>query len=60
MFVISTIIIGVAPTTQVTHVRNKNSNIQGGSLNVIKVISLLYGTAHKGKNSLPLGANSFL
>ena len=30
-------LIGVAPITQVTHVRNKNSNIQG-SLNVIKVI----------------------
>ena len=31
-------IIGVAPITQYTHMRNKNSNIQGGSLNVIKVI----------------------
>ena len=30
--------IGVAPITQVTHVRNKNSNIQGRSLNVIKSI----------------------
>ena len=29
--------IGVVPNTQVTHVR-KNSNIQGRSLNVIKVI----------------------
>ena len=29
--------IGVATITQVTHVRNKNSNIQGRSLNVIKV-----------------------
>ena len=29
-------IICVAPITQVTHVRNKNSNIQGRSLNVIK------------------------
>ena len=27
--------IGVAPITQVTHVRNKNSKIQGRSLNVI-------------------------
>ena len=26
---------GVAPITQVTHVHNKNSNIQGRSLNVI-------------------------
>ena len=33
--------IGVAPITQVLHVRNKNSNIQGRSLNVIKVISVL-------------------
>ena len=39
--------------------RNKNSNIQGRSLNVIKVISILYGTAHKGKNLLPLGAKFF-
>ena len=30
--------IGVAPISQVTHVPNKNSNIQGRSLNVIKVI----------------------
>ena len=30
--------IGVASFTQVTHVRNKNSKIQGRSLNVIKVI----------------------
>ena len=30
--------IGVAPITQVKHMRNKNSNIQGRSLNVIKVI----------------------
>ena len=30
--------IGIAPITLVTYVRNKNSNIQGRSLNVIKVI----------------------
>ena len=30
--------IGVAPITQVTHVRNKNSDFQGRSLNVIKVV----------------------
>ena len=30
--------IGVAPITQATHVRNEKSNIQGRSLNVIKVI----------------------
>ena len=28
-------IIGVAPNTQVTHMRNKNSNIQGRLLKVI-------------------------
>ena len=31
-------LIGVAPFTQVTHVNNKNSNIQGRSLYMIKVI----------------------
>ena len=31
-------VIGVALITQVTHVRNKNSNIQGRSLNVIEVM----------------------
>ena len=31
--------IGVAPITQVTHVRNKNSNTQVRSLNAIKMIS---------------------
>ena len=30
--------IGVVPITQVTHVRYKNSNIQGRSLNVIKIM----------------------
>ena len=52
--------IGVAPITQITYVRHKNGNIQGRSLNVIKVIFILSETAHKGKNSLPLGAKSFL
>ena len=42
-------VIGVAPITQVTYMRNKNNNNQGRSLNVIKVI---FHTA--------LGANSFL
>ena len=32
------IIIGVAPNYAVTHVRNKNSNIQRRSPNVVKVI----------------------
>ena len=32
-------IIGVAPNTQYTDVRNKNSNTQGSSPNVLKVIS---------------------
>ena len=31
-------IIGVAPIKQVTHMRNKNSNNQGRSPNVVKVI----------------------
>ena len=56
----SVLTIGVAPITQDTHVRNKNSNIQGRSLNVIKVIFHTIRTAHKGKNSFPLGANSFV
>ena len=30
--------IGVAPITQITHVRNKNSSTQGSSPNVIEVI----------------------
>ena len=30
--------IGVAPMTQVTHVRNKDNNNQGRSPNVVKVI----------------------
>ena len=33
--------IGVAPITQAMHMHNKNSNIQGRSLNVIKVFSIL-------------------
>ena len=51
---------------EVTHVLDKNSNIQGRSPNVAKVISMLKETALnaitalKGKNSPPLGANSFL
>ena len=55
-------IIGVAPITQITHVRNKNSNIQGRSLNAIKVIFhiIINCSQRKGKNSVPLGANSFL
>ena len=32
----------------------KNSNTQGSSPNVVKVISIPQGTARKGKNSLPL------
>ena len=32
------ICIGVAPITQHTHVRNKKSNIQGRSPNVVKTI----------------------
>ena len=40
--------ISVAPIAQVTYVRNKNSNIQGRSLNAIKMIFHSIGTAHKG------------
>ena len=36
---LQTRIIGVAPITQYVHVRNKNSNTQGSSPNVVKVIS---------------------
>ena len=36
------LIIGVAPIMQVKHVPYKNSNIQGRSLNVIKVIFSYY------------------
>ena len=52
-------IIGVAPITQYAHERNTNSSIQGRSHGVVKVISIPKGTALKGKNSLPLGENSF-
>ena len=34
-----TVCIGVAPISQYTHVRNKKSNTQGNSPNVVKVIS---------------------
>ena len=54
-------IIGIAPITQVTHVRNNNSNIQGRSLNVIYVIfhtlryfSLTKKLAPSGSKFLPL------
>ena len=52
----------VAPITQITHMRNKNSNIKGRSCNVVKVIfhTKINGTALKGKNLLPVGANFFL
>ena len=58
--------IGVAPITHVTHVRDKNSNIQGRSLNVIKVIFHTirdcsqrkeFASGIRFRNSLP---NSFL
>ena len=35
----TTFIIGLAPITQYTHVRDKNSNTQGSSRNVVEVIS---------------------
>ena len=39
--------IGVAPITQYTHVRNKKSNTQGSSPNVVTMIFL-------GANSVPI------
>ena len=36
-----------------THVRNKNSNIQGRLINVAKVIAMPSGTALKGKKIAP-------
>ena len=52
-------VIGEAPINDyaVTHMRNKNSNIQGRSPNVVKVIFHTTETALKGNNKLPLGAN---
>ena len=46
----------------VTHVRNKIVTLilKERSSNVVKVISIPRGTALKGKNLLPLEANSFL
>ena len=44
----------------VAHVRNKNSNIQGRSPKVVKVILNTIKTDLKGKKSFPLGANYFL
>ena len=44
--------IGVAPITLVRHVRNKISNIQGRSLNVIKVI--FHTIRNSGSKFFPL------
>ena len=52
--------IDVASVTQYKPESNKNSNTQESSPNVVKVISIPKGSAFKGKNSLALGANSFL
>ena len=45
----------------VTHVRNKNGNIQVRPPKVVKVIfhTIPYGTALKGKNSPPSGSKFF-
>ena len=48
-----------APILQL-HRRVIDSNIQGRSPNVVKVISHIIRKFHIGKNSLPLGANSSL
>ena len=58
--ILSTVSIGVAPIKQATHMRSKNSNIQGWSIYVIKLIFLIIRNAHKGNNLLPLEANYFL
>ena len=52
-------ITGIEAVTQYTHVRNENSNTKGSSPNVVQVMSIPLRTAIKGKNSLPLGVNSF-
>ena len=57
------VFIGVAPITQIRIcVIKMETGIQGSSLtcNVVKRIFRTIRTALKGKNSLPLGANSFL
>ena len=50
----------IPKSLQVKYVCTKNSNIQGRTLNVIKVKFHQLGTAYKGINSLLLGANFFL
>ena len=50
--------IGAAQTTQITHVRNENSNIQGGNLMWQKLFSIPKGSALKKKDLLPVGAGS--
>ena len=44
----------------IIEVKNRTCVIEIVTINVVKVISIPLGTALKGKNSLPLGANSFL
>ena len=57
---IDSIAIGVAPMTLLRTCVIKIVNIQGRSPNMVQRFNIPLGTALKGKNSLPLGANSFL
>ena len=48
--------IGVAPITKYTHVRNRNSNSEGSSRNIVKVIFYILRTALKEKKFAPSGS----
>ena len=52
--------IGVAPITQVTHVRNEISSNQGRSSNVVKMIFDTIRNCSSKKEFAPSGGNSFL
>ena len=52
-------VIGVATITQVMHVRNKNSNIQGRSLNALKAILHTIKNCSERKEFAPSGSKFF-
>ena len=54
-----TFFIGVAHITQYTHVRNKNSNTQESSPNVVKVIFHYLGNCSYRKEYAPSGSKFF-
>ena len=56
---ISVGIIGVATITQITHARNKISNIQGRSRNAIKVIFHIIMNCSQRKEFAPSGSKFF-